>query len=114
MAQRHRIAASADIAERGDGWRFEVTFQGEKRSAFAVRVDGVVYGYLNSCVHVPVELDWQPGRFFDISKTYLVCATHGAYYRPDNGECIGGPCKGRELTPVELVEEEGSVYWLES
>ena len=28
-------------------------------------IDGVVRAYLNRCAHVPVELDWVEGEFFD-------------------------------------------------
>jgi nitrite reductase/ring-hydroxylating ferredoxin subunit len=47
-----------------------------------VRYGGVVYGYLNRCAHVPIELDWAEGEFFESSGLYLMCATHGAVMRP--------------------------------
>ena len=60
----------------------------------------------------PMELDWQEGRFFDASGLYLMCATHGAVYAPDSGECVGGPCRGASLAKLRVEERDGQVYWL--
>jgi nitrite reductase/ring-hydroxylating ferredoxin subunit len=40
-----------------------------------------------------------------------MCATHGAVYLPDSGECAGGPCKGGRLRPIALTEAQGKIYW---
>ena len=93
------ICASAELEEGGRGVRFEADIKGSKRSAFVTRYDGIARAYLNQCAHVPVELDWQPGVFFDSDGLYFVCATHGAMYDPANGACAGGPCRGSGLTP---------------
>ncbi|REV42115.1 Rieske (2Fe-2S) protein, partial [Mycobacterium tuberculosis] len=37
-------------------------------------------------------------------------ATHGAVYRPDTGECAGGPCRGG-LVKIALSEHDGVVHW---
>lgn len=112
--QLHLIAPSESVIERGAGVRFEAVIDGHTEPAFVVRVNGRVYAYLNKCAHVPIELDWIEGEFFDISKSYIICATHGAYYRPDDGFCLGGPCSGQRLMPVSVVEEDGHIYWLQS
>ncbi len=90
--------------------RFDLPEWGERASGFAVRYNGAVYGYLNRCAHVPVELDWQEGDFFDISCQYLLCATHGAHYAPDSGRCLMGPCAGASLQALPVVERDGKVY----
>ncbi len=70
----------------------------EPARAFAMRFDGKVVAYLNRCVHVPTELDWQPGEFLDSGKEFILCSIHGAAYEPRNGHCIGGPCGRGKLT----------------
>jgi nitrite reductase/ring-hydroxylating ferredoxin subunit len=111
MACRERlICASAELADRGRGMRFEVLRHGETEPAFAVRFEGQVHAYLNRCAHVPVQLDWAEGEFFDFSGLYLSCATHGATYLPESGRCVAGPCKGARLVPVAVVERDGGVY----
>ena len=113
MAETKRlICPSQDLTERGKGVRFSVdTARGEK-PAFVVRHRGKVQGYLNRCAHVWVELDAQPGEFFDVAGLYLVCGTHGAAYLPETGYCIGGPCKGQRLTKLTVEERDGNVYLL--
>jgi nitrite reductase/ring-hydroxylating ferredoxin subunit len=68
-----------------------------------------VHAYLNRCTHRALELDWEPGRFYDVDGRYLVCATHGALYTPDTGRCVGGPCTGG-LVKLATFEKNGLVY----
>jgi nitrite reductase/ring-hydroxylating ferredoxin subunit len=106
------ICSSNDLREGGKGVRFMAQTAYGGQSAFAVRYDGKVYAYLNRCAHIPVELDWMDGEFFDYSKLYLICATHGAAYLPDNGLCVQGPCPGKRLTPVVVEERDGHIFLL--
>jgi len=110
MARRERvICASAGLAEAGDGVRFEVTRYGVREPAFAIRFGGKVHAYLNRCAHVPVELDWNPGKFFDAEGLVLLCSTHGAMYDPETGACLGGPCSRGALPRLAVVERDGMV-----
>jgi nitrite reductase/ring-hydroxylating ferredoxin subunit len=102
------ICASGDLVDSGDGVRFEVRVNGRPEPAFAVRYDGKVRAYLNRCAHLPMELDWKPGKFFDAEGLVLICSTHGAIYSPDTGACLGGPCEGR-LLPIPVEEREGKI-----
>lgn len=104
------ICASAEVAESGKGVRFTVNRYGREVPAFVIRYRGHVYAYLNECAHVPAELDWQPGEFFDFSKLYLVCSIHGALYAPESGRCMGGRCNGRGLKPLAVEERDGAIY----
>ena len=114
MAARERlICASSRLVEGGDGVRFDVDLPSGPAPAFVVRHRGVARAFLNRCAHVPIELDWQSGRFFDLTGLYLICSTHGAHYEPDTGRCVMGPCKGRGLTPVAVVERDGNIYLME-
>lgn len=103
------IAPSAEVTERGPGVRFVVVRDGRSVPAFVVRFDGVAHAYLNVCAHQAVELDWEEGAFFDEAREHLVCATHGALYHPATGHCVAGPCRGRALTRVAVVERDGEV-----
>jgi nitrite reductase/ring-hydroxylating ferredoxin subunit len=110
MAQPARvICASGDLAEGGTGVRFERAARHGTEPAFVVRFDGQARAFVNRCAHVPMELDWQPGVFFDADGLYLVCATHGAMYDPATGACAGGPCRGQGLTPIPVREENGHI-----
>ena len=78
--------------------------------AFAIRFGGRVYAYINRCAHIPTQLDWMEGEFFEASKLYLICSTHGAVYEPESGRCAGGPCRGRGLQPLAVSERDGHIY----
>jgi nitrite reductase/ring-hydroxylating ferredoxin subunit len=110
--QSHTIALckSTDLLDRGDAVPFDVVYCGRTARGFAVRFEGQVYAYLNQCAHVPMEMDYQPNRFFDSTGQFLICATHGALYRPQTGECRGGPCRGG-LIKITLTEGNGLVHW---
>ncbi len=105
-----RVCSVAELTEGGDGVRFEVEGRSGPEAAFVVRSAGRPRAYLNRCRHVPVELDWLPGQFFDESGLYLVCSTHGAMYRASDGRCEGGPCGGRPLIALQVCESDGAVW----
>ena len=104
------LCPSAELEEGGLARAFDVVYDGEALRAFAVRFEGRVHAYLNRCSHVAMEMDFQEGRFFDDTGRWLLCATHGATYAPDTGDCVGGPCQGG-LVKVELSEQGGMVHW---
>ena len=104
------LCSSADLVERGLAVPFDVVFAGQTCRAFAVRFDTQAYAYLNRCTHVAMELDWQPNRMFDATGQWLLCASHGAVYAPDTGDCADGPCRGG-LVKISLSEKSGVVYW---
>jgi len=108
------LCASEALAERGDAFVFDVLAQRELQRAFALRFDGRVVAYLNRCVHVAAEMDWLPGQFLDGDRAYILCAIHGAAYEPGSGRCAGGPCGRGRLTPIQVEERAGQVYWYPS
>ena len=104
------LCNSGDLVDRGEAVPFDVVYCGRTSRGFAIRFDGKAYAYLNQCSHVPMEMDYQPNRFFDSSGNWLMCATHGAMYSPESGHCIGGPCRGG-LIKIALTERDGVVHW---
>jgi nitrite reductase/ring-hydroxylating ferredoxin subunit len=105
------VCPSEALQDGGRGVRFPVTAGGEDGTGFVIRYDNTVYGYLNRCAHVPIELDWNEGDFFETSGLYLMCSTHGALYTPETGFCAGGPCRGGRLRPIAVFEKDGQVFW---
>ncbi|TAM52923.1 MAG: Rieske (2Fe-2S) protein [Paraburkholderia sp.] len=114
--QAVRVCAADELVDGGPGVRRAARYLDGDAVVFFVRYDGQVHGYLNRCAHVPMELDWVEGQFFDSSGLYLMCATHGAIYAPESGRCVGGPCRGARLRPVQVQErdtpEGRAVFWL--
>ena len=103
------ILNSADVENGGKGLRFALPALGQNVTGFVVRFKDKAYAYINQCAHVSVELDWNEGEFFTAQQDFLICATHGAHYRPDNGFCVMGPCKGKSLKPLKVIEQNGQI-----
>ena len=104
------LCNSRDLVEGGRAVPFDVLFGGQTCRAFAIRFKGQAHAYVNRCTHIPMEMDYQPDQFFDDTGRWLLCATHGAAYKPDTGACAGGPCRGG-LVKIELTERDGVVHW---
>ena len=103
------ICASRDLQEGGLGVRFDWPPAGGAGKGFAVRHDGLARAFVNRCPHLGVELDWQPGEFFEATGLYLVCSTHGAIFEPSDGLCVAGPCRGARLEAIAVEEQGGQV-----
>lgn len=80
-----------------------------RTAGFVVRAEGRVRGFVNRCPHLGIELNWLPERFLDSGGSFIQCATHGALFTLNTGECIAGPCAGDALTPLEIRESEGRI-----
>ena len=106
------LCASAELEEKGRAVLFDVLHYREPARAFALRFEGRVVAYLNRCVHVPTELDWQPGEFLDSGREFILCSIHGAAYEPRSGRCLAGPCGNGRLTVIAVEERDGAVWWL--
>ncbi len=83
----------------------------EERQLFAIRQDNELYAYWNSCPHMGIPLNWMPGKFLDLDSVFLQCSSHGALFQISDGECVGGPCVGDRLTPVNL-KRDGDQYFI--
>ncbi|WP_017478584.1 MULTISPECIES: Rieske 2Fe-2S domain-containing protein [unclassified Pseudomonas] len=87
-------------------------FDIDGRKLFAVRREGIAYFYINRCPHRGVPLEWQPHQFLDPSASLIQCATHGALFLIESGECVAGPCAGQSLTALPGREDEQGL-WVE-
>ena len=76
----------------------------------AVRRDGVAYFYINGCPHRGIPLEWQTDQFLDTSASLIQCATHGALFLIESGECISGPCAGQSLTALPGREDAQGLW----
>jgi len=108
------LCPGSALVDGGNAHVWDVLEYGRPQRAFMLRFDGVVRAYINRCLHVPVEMDWQPGEFFDSDKRFIVCSIHGATYEPEDGRCVGGPCGRGRLTAVVVQERQGQVHWYPS
>ena len=86
----------------GDTRKFFLHCHGREEECFVVNHGGSLHAYVDRCCHVPMSMDWIDNQFMTEDKQFIQCATHGACYRPDTGECVSGPPFGKFLTRVPL------------
>jgi nitrite reductase/ring-hydroxylating ferredoxin subunit len=97
-----------DIPDGGKGFWFG---QDTARfGLFLIRQGDDVYGYENSCPHNGSPLDWLPDRFLDRGGRHILCATHGALFRIEDGFCLSGPCAGSRLRKMAIARRGAALY----
>jgi nitrite reductase/ring-hydroxylating ferredoxin subunit len=103
-----RLCALADLADPGaKGFRFrrdEALFAG-----VVVRRNGAVAGYEDRCPHAGWPLAGPDERFLTRTGEHVLCAGHGALFRPEDGVCVAGPCAGQALAPWPVEVRDGEV-----
>ena len=102
-----RVVCDIEALDDGQAVAFEAWVRGELRPCFAVLTAEGPRGYLNVCAHrnQPVVVDATP-----FTDGLVECRAHGAFYRPETGECVEGPCVGARLVPVPLEVEGRAVH----
>ncbi len=102
------ICRLADLKDRDARGVHMVLDDGSELPLIVVRKGEAVFVYRNRCPHTGINLEWQPDQFFDLSESFLQCATHGALFRLEDGYCLRGPCAGDSLEslPTRVVDGE--------
>ena len=104
-----RRLCPADQVPEGGGRGFRFGSGPDFEAVFIVRRRGALYAYINSCPHIGTPLDLIPDRFFAQDGEHLLCATHGALFRVEDGVCVAGPCAGKRLRPAAIRIEKGEI-----
>ncbi len=77
---------------------------------FVVRRGNDIFAYQNVCVHAGHPLNWTPNNFFSKDRLNIVCASHGAVFDIQTGNCVAGPGSGRALHKVEVEVRDGIIW----
>lgn len=88
------------IGDGNEKWPFRM---------FVVRRGDDVWGYVNTCPHQHLPLDYFPDRFVSADKQFIMCANHAARFNFDDGYCVSGPCAGQSLQRVPVIVRDGVV-----
>ena len=81
----------------------------ERWEVFVVRRGDRVFAYENACPHQGTPLETWPDKFLTRDQSEILCTTHGAQFRIEDGYCTRGPCKGKALVSVAVAVSDGSV-----
>jgi nitrite reductase/ring-hydroxylating ferredoxin subunit len=99
------LVCEAALIHEGEARSF-VFGEGAKRFELLVaKSGGRVFAYVNQCPHQGTPLDIWPNRIMSEDRRELVCGTHGARFRVEDGFCIGGPCAGKSLQRVAIKRQ---------
>lgn len=89
-----------DGGDGGNKWPFRM---------FVVRRGDDAWGYVNTCPHQHIPLNYFPDRFVSADKQFIMCANHAALFNFDDGRCVSGPCAGQSLQRVPITVRDGVV-----
>src|SRR6185295_5449402 len=103
MAETSVVVARVGEIQPGHTKKFLLQIDGREEECFVVNHGGTLYAYVNRCCHVPMTMDWIDNQFMTEDGEFIQCATHGACYVPETGECVSGPPFGKFLTTVPLT-----------
>ena len=109
MKSMQRLCGVEDIADPG---ALELSWgEGDwPLSLFVVRRGSEIYGYVNRCPHAGHELNINPGEFLTRDGGLIMCRSHGAQFRIDDGICVFGPCPGTQLQTFDVEIIDGGVF----
>ncbi|MFZ5747388.1 MAG: Rieske (2Fe-2S) protein [Pseudomonadota bacterium] len=93
-----------DLVADGKARNFVLEMKAGRFHGFVVRHGDTVRGYVDRCPHTLMPLTQQLDDYMTDRGDYIQCCWHGALFRPDDGYCVAGPCRGQSLTawPVEV------------
>jgi nitrite reductase/ring-hydroxylating ferredoxin subunit len=105
---RFFVCAAAALAD-GEYRKLRLVFEKRDEECLVLRFEGIVYAYINRCVHMPRRLDCERKQVFDATGRYLRCSMHGIVYLPQTGASVSTMCEGERLRAVEVYEESGEI-----
>ena len=91
-----------DIAD-GQGRVFPSPGNTNAGGIIVVRRGSRAWAYVNNCPHNHIPLDALHPRVVTPDGAWILCSTHEAVFRFEDGYCEDGPCRGRRLEPVAIV-----------
>jgi len=99
------ILCSLEEIGEGEAKGFYIT----RGAFFAIKKNANIYVYRNLCPHQGTPLEWQENKFLDPDGDLIQCASHGALFKIESGECIYGPCAGQTLLPAKFQIKENKI-----
>jgi len=105
----HEAILALDELPEGAARGMEIEQDGRVYDIVVIRRDSAVFAYINACPHLGTPLETFPDRFLDRTGRRLICSTHGALFRVEDGLCIFGPCQAKYLAAVPIRVVDGMI-----
>lgn len=96
-----------DMVAQGKARNIVIQMKAGRFHGFVVRRDDAVYGYVDRCPHAGLPLTQELDGYLTPDGGMIACQWHGALFRIEDGECVGGPCVGRFLESWPVAVSEG-------
>ena len=104
----HRLLLEADLGDPDA--QSVILGEGADRLDIVVsRVAGLLAAYVNECPHAFTPLETWQDRFLTLDEERIICSTHAALFRIEDGYCTSGPCAGKSLIPIPIKVVDGEV-----
>lgn len=100
---------AVDLIAEGTARNFVLQLRAGRFHGFVVRRGDDVIGYVDRCPHMGVPLAQELDGYLSPASDRIVCSWHGAVFRIEDGECLGGPCPGTRLTPWPVKVQDGKI-----
>jgi nitrite reductase/ring-hydroxylating ferredoxin subunit len=100
-----RVALPGNAPDVPEGEARGLTLESGVELVLARR-GGVLHIYENRCPHQGTPLETFPDKFLNGDGSLLICSTHGARFRVEDGVCVSGPCVGARLRRAQLGKHD--------
>ncbi len=98
-----------DIIPDGRARNFVLAMKAGNFHGFVVRRGEAVHGYVDICAHMALPLAQTLDEYLTADGSLIQCSWHGALYRIEDGECVGGPCTGARLRAWPVAVRDGMI-----
>ena len=100
---------SLDRIPDGKARNFVLEMRAGHFHGFVVRRGGAVHGYVDRCAHMGLPLAQKLDDYLTDDGSLIQCSWHGALYRIEDGQCVGGPCAGARLMAWPVAVRDGMI-----
>lgn len=97
-----------DLAD-GTARNFVLQMRAGRFHGFVVRKGETAHGFVDQCPHAGVPLARSFDDYLTPDGQMIACSWHGALFRIEDGECVGGPCVGQRLREWPIIIDSGWV-----
>lgn len=106
-----RICDSRALINGGLAIKHPVTDSTSQGSAIFIRYQDQIYGYVNRCAHIGVELDWE-GKVYHACRRPADVRASWRNLSTRHWSMCRWPLQERQIRPLRVEERVDGVYWL--
>lgn len=98
-----------ELIPDGKARNFVLELRAGRFHGFVVRQGDAAHGYVDRCPHMGLPLAQKLDAYLTDDASLIACSWHGALFRIDDGQCVGGPCAGAALQRWPVTVRDGTI-----